>query len=97
MICGKVTKMFKSKTVFILGAGASQEVGMPVGARLTGKIAQILRCEGTGAERRISHEHIQRALVCNLLRYLRYRRAVQQTTDENGRRPGQHREQSRPV
>ena len=32
--------MFRSKTVFVLGAGASQEVGLPVGEELKKKIAQ---------------------------------------------------------
>ena len=34
--------MIKSKTVFIVGAGASQEVGLPTGAELKNKIAQKL-------------------------------------------------------
>jgi len=34
--------MFESKTVFIVGAGASHEVGFPVGAKLTEQIADVL-------------------------------------------------------
>jgi hypothetical protein len=35
-------KMFQSKPVFIVGAGASQEVGLPTGAQLKTQIAQKL-------------------------------------------------------
>src|SRR5258705_906095 len=34
--------MFKSRTVLIVGAGASQEVGLPIGKELTTKIAQLV-------------------------------------------------------
>jgi hypothetical protein len=34
--------MFKSKTVFIVGAGASQEAGLPTGAQLKDAIAKKL-------------------------------------------------------
>lgn len=34
--------MFKSKTVFVLGAGASNEIDVPVGNELTGNIAGLL-------------------------------------------------------
>ena len=37
--------MFKSKTVFIVGAGASAEVGLPVGSALKSDIANILQIE----------------------------------------------------
>jgi hypothetical protein len=35
--------MFKSKTVFVLGAGASNEVGMPLGSILAERISNLLR------------------------------------------------------
>src|SRR2546430_729177 len=35
-------RMFKSKTVFIVGAGASQEAGLPTGAQLKDIIAEKL-------------------------------------------------------
>ncbi|MCW1403276.1 hypothetical protein OKA06_13435 [Novosphingobium sp. MW5] len=35
--------MFKSKTVFIIGAGASEEAGLPIGSELTDVIADLLR------------------------------------------------------
>jgi hypothetical protein len=34
--------MFESKTVFVVGAGASAEVGLPIGRELTAKIANLL-------------------------------------------------------
>ncbi|SUB02551.1 Uncharacterised protein [Pannonibacter phragmitetus] len=35
--------MFEQKTVFVIGAGASREVGMPLGEELKGKISEFLR------------------------------------------------------
>ena len=35
--------MFKSNTLFVIGAGASQEAGLPIGSKLTEKIAALLR------------------------------------------------------
>jgi len=35
--------MFKSKTVFIIGAGASQEAKLPIGKDLTLEIARLLQ------------------------------------------------------
>jgi hypothetical protein len=45
--------MFKSRTVFIIGAGASEEVGLPIGKELTTKIAQLvdLHVDVTGITR----------------------------------------------
>lgn len=37
--------MFEAKTVFVLGAGASKEVGLPVGTDLLGEISQLLSYE----------------------------------------------------
>ncbi len=34
--------MFKSKTVFVVGAGASAEAGLPIGNKLTADIASLL-------------------------------------------------------
>lgn len=34
--------MFKSKTVFVIGAGASAEAGLPIGKELTGEISSLL-------------------------------------------------------
>lgn len=34
--------MFKSKTVFVIGAGASDEAGLPIGRKLTSEIAQLV-------------------------------------------------------
>lgn len=34
--------MFKSRTLFVIGAGASKEVGMPIGTDLTKLIAKSL-------------------------------------------------------
>lgn len=34
--------MFKSKTVFVVGAGASKEAGLPIGSELTDSIARLL-------------------------------------------------------
>jgi hypothetical protein len=34
--------MFKSKTVFVVGAGASEEAGLPIGKELTGEISSLL-------------------------------------------------------
>jgi hypothetical protein len=37
--------MFKSKTVFVIGAGASDEVDIPIGKELTGRISKLLNIE----------------------------------------------------
>lgn len=37
--------MFKSKTLFVVGAGASAEAGLPIGSELTAKIAALLQLE----------------------------------------------------
>jgi hypothetical protein len=34
--------MFRKRTLFIVGAGASAEIGMPVGTRLAKQIAKLL-------------------------------------------------------
>ena len=34
--------MLQEKTVFVLGAGASAEVGLPTGSKLTDKIAEVV-------------------------------------------------------
>jgi hypothetical protein len=54
--------MFKSKTVFVVGAGASAEAGMPIGKTLTSDIAEILRCEGSGRRRHVANSYIQQAI-----------------------------------
>ncbi|WP_417836787.1 hypothetical protein [Thalassospira tepidiphila] len=41
--------MFKTKTLFVVGAGASKEFGLPLGNELTGKIADKLRISSNGA------------------------------------------------
>ncbi|CDZ56027.1 hypothetical protein [Neorhizobium galegae] len=41
--------MFANKTVFIIGAGASYEIGLPVGSALTGIIAQKLDLRESGS------------------------------------------------
>jgi hypothetical protein len=38
--------MFHRKTLFVLGAGASQEVGFPIGSGLTTQIGEELRAFG---------------------------------------------------
>lgn len=35
--------MFEQKTVFVIGAGASHEIGMPLGEGLKGRISEFLR------------------------------------------------------
>jgi hypothetical protein len=37
--------MFNSKTVFVVGAGASKEAGLPIGSELTTKIADLVNLE----------------------------------------------------
>jgi hypothetical protein len=39
---GLCRSMFRSKTVFVLGAGASKEFGLPLGAELAGSIASMM-------------------------------------------------------
>jgi len=41
--------MFQKKTVIVIGAGASKEVNLPVGAELTGRIAGLLDIQRQGA------------------------------------------------
>jgi hypothetical protein len=43
--------MFKRKTLFVLGAGASQEAGFPVGTTLAERIGDGLKIVGDGMER----------------------------------------------
>ena len=40
--------MFKRKTLFILGAGASQEAELPVGAKLAEYISELLEVNSVG-------------------------------------------------
>jgi hypothetical protein len=35
--------MFQSKTLFVVGAGASKEAGLPIGEELTDRIATLLK------------------------------------------------------
>ena len=44
--------MFESKTVFVLGAGASHEVGLPVGSGLAEIISKKLDIRFTRSNRR---------------------------------------------
>jgi hypothetical protein len=37
--------MFKKKTLFIVGAGASHEFGLPIGLELAGAVAQLLNAQ----------------------------------------------------
>jgi hypothetical protein len=61
--------MFKRRTLFIVGAGASQEAGFPMGATLATRIGNNLKVEGGAyAEKRPSfHDH---ELFYELQRYL---------------------------
>lgn len=43
--------MFSKKTVFIVGAGGSKELGLPIGSELTDIIADKLTLNGTNSER----------------------------------------------
>ena len=54
--------MIKSKTVFVVGAGASKEVKLPIGAELTTKIARLLGVERGAAFNTISDNTIERAI-----------------------------------
>ncbi|MDA0780895.1 MAG: hypothetical protein O2970_00120 [Proteobacteria bacterium] len=56
--------MFRSKTVFILGAGASEEVGLPIGETLKNKISQKIdiRFGGTGYQQDSGDYQITQAL-----------------------------------
>lgn len=58
--------MIKNKTVFIVGAGASNEVGLPIGADLTKKISGLLRLKQRGLGDHISDPIISEAvhLLC---------------------------------
>lgn len=58
--------MFKKRTLFVLGAGASAEVGLPTGDRLKGKIAECLR-PTKDAGLRLSLPHSDQALNHALL------------------------------
>lgn len=40
--------MFKEKTVFVLGAGSSKEVGMPLGTELKANIAKMFMLDQRG-------------------------------------------------
>jgi hypothetical protein len=42
--------MFKQKTLFVLGAGASAEAGLPVGANLAKQISRLLRVDPNSSE-----------------------------------------------
>src|SRR5664279_6384779 len=56
--------MFRSKTVFVLGAGSSEEVGLPVGSKLKEEIATHIdiRFDEWGREQESGNQNIVRAL-----------------------------------
>lgn len=55
--------MFRGKTTIVVGAGASKEVGMPLGGKLTAQIATAVNLRYEHGSRRISgDEEIEHAL-----------------------------------
>ncbi len=50
--------MFRSKTVFILGAGASAEVGLPVGAKLLKQICDLINIRYEIGNRMVKGDHL---------------------------------------
>jgi hypothetical protein len=49
--------MFKSKTLFVVGAGASCEVGLPTGEKLKGLIAQKVNIAFSDGVKQRSGDH----------------------------------------
>lgn len=60
--------MFKSKTVFVVGAGASAELGMPTGALLTSQIAQMLTLKREQFRSYFTNSNIYQAIEAEILR-----------------------------
>jgi hypothetical protein len=60
--------MFKSKTVFVVGAGASAELRMPTGAQLTSQIAQMLTPKREQFRSYFTNQNIYNAIEAEILR-----------------------------
>jgi hypothetical protein len=61
--------MFKSPILFVVGAGASAEVGLPVGSELRSKIESILSFDRMSAYAKGSSYQIRSALEYNIMHY----------------------------
>jgi predicted cation transporter len=60
----KESKMFKVPTLFVIGAGAGFDIGMPVGEKLSGEIAKKLNIKFESGVRKVSgDDNIMAALI----------------------------------
>lgn len=73
--------MFKRKTVFVVGAGGSKEIGLPTGAELRAKIANVLSSSVNGFNRTelsgaLVEIYNQRSESLNIDRYLKAAKSI---------------------